>query len=469
MAKRSDNQNTSPLPLNLTPPQRKPKPEEKPREIKRPPKPAALAPPPMRPIDTSPRNLSPLPQTRSTRAVPPLSSASQPAPKEKIKNDESFFRSAQRSIGQQRPNPNTRPLPKLPPSTRVRHISGPRLGKGAYARKRGRRFRYSLHPIAKRILSYVATISIIAIFGFMVIFRFFSVSAFSVYIDGNRIGYTSFNRETTNESFLNDVLNHLRANESTDIILLQQIEIHPARWVSGNNTLDRNAMLSLLGLRLDYQIRARAIYINGRHEATVRSQECVDEIVRLIMEPSITDYTYNARFLTEWEIVIETIDRNYENILTPLDATRVLDRHEIRDHPHTVQPGEFLETIATRFGVTAESIARLNDIYLNAIIHPGDVLMIRSTQPMLSVETVDRITSYQPIPFETQTRENPDMPESTTEIIQQGIDGEKRVTQEITRINGTQTNTITLDDIVIRTPIDHIVEVGTRQTVIERR
>lgn len=65
------------------------------------------------------------------------------------------------------------------------------------------------------------------------------------------------------------------------------------------------------------------------------------------------------------------------------------------------------------------------------------------------------------IPFETETRENPDMLVGQEKVVQEGVDGVKRTTKKQKIVDGKPVGEPELETVVAKTPIKRIVEIGT--------
>jgi len=349
-------------------------------------------------------------------------------------------------------------------------VTGERLGRGTQqTRQENRRPVRRMSPNTKRNINIGISVVVVGTLIIMLGIFLFGNTALAVLIDGVPIGYIPLVRETTSESFHNEVVTHLESKHLTGVIVSQQVTVDSARRVSRRGVTDRSIMISQIGLRIEYQIVIRAIYIADRFEVYVRSEHCVTDIENRIKAEWTNENTVESIFDTDWRIDLVAVDRDHEGILSSLEAIAILDRTEMFNIDHIVESGDTLDALALRFGTTSNSIANANNITLVTTIRPGDVLTIRTRQPILSVITIDEVATYSPIEMPVETQETSDRYESTTYIVQEGSPGERRTVQRITRRNGITTNTEQLDAEVIAEPITHIVEVGTRTRELERR
>jgi len=327
--------------------------------------------------------------------------------------------------------------------------------------------------MSPRAKTFFNTFLAFIIFGGLVIMmglRFFSYNALAVFLDDLHVGYIALSNELTSEEFHNDVVNHLEATYLTDVVVTQRVTIRPARRVSTRNiNRDRSNMISQLGRNMNVLVVARAIYVNNNLEVLVRSENCVQQIENILINAWQTPYTIESTFTANWRTEPITISPDDERIRTPREAIYAMDRAEVVYHRHVVQSGESLYLLARLYNTTVSDLANLNNRTTAQPLLINEVLTVRTRRPLLSVQTVDEITTYYPIEIPVEVRESPYMAMSTRNIIQQGVAGEQRVSQRITRINGAVVSTETLEAVVTREPITEIAEEGTRPAVIERR
>lgn len=437
--------------------------QDKSSGIRRPPALPALAPPrakPQRP-DTGKRKLVALPEL-----APPNSDPFAP----KI-SDEEFYRNAQQRMGQRRNSPNISLAPP-PRSGKVRHVAGPRLGKGAHKHSR-RRQRYRLNPAFIRVLSVSALVVILCVVAALGARYVLAYNALEVLLNGNHIGYMALNRELTSDEFHNDVVAYIEERSNPvgriEIIPQERVEIALARRIPSRDMQDISWIKSNISRHMNYQLVARVIYIQDIPRATVQSQACVNYMKEAAKRQHRSNYTVDERFLIEWEIKSIEVDRDYHLLQPARDVLASLDHNTNFDTEYTVQPGDNKTVIANRFGTTPDRIAQVNNRLVSDILHPGDTLTIRSVIPLLTVVYTDEITEDVPIPMPVQEIENDTMLEHTNVVYREGRDGVQRLTKRVIRHNAVVVSSEELAAVVVQEPIPHIIEVGTRPAVIERR
>ncbi|MCL2372474.1 MAG: G5 domain-containing protein [Defluviitaleaceae bacterium] len=343
-----------------------------------------------------------------------------------------------------------------------RPASGRKHGSAGRARK-ATFSRFKLSVDGRRRLSFMSIIVAVLVIVIIVGSNLLSHNAFAVYLDGRHMGYIPIDVELESETFHNQAVAMLEAGGAS-VLVDQRVTIRATR-ASRGDIVPRLNMAGTLSRNFTYRVLLRAIYVNGDFEALVRTDECAEEVARMLKEPFETVNTVHSEFVDRWDVRVETIDMEDANILTPVGAFERLDRPTVYRHAHVVQSNENLGVIATRFNTTSERIAQDNNITLQTIIRPGDVLYVQTTRPLLSVRTVDELESEETIPISTEVRYDPDVPENAPrEIIQQGQEGRRQVIHRITRIDGIEVSNETMPGQIITPDVTHIVVEGTGPT-----
>ena len=295
-------------------------------------------------------------------------------------------------------------------------------------------------------------------------------NALAVYLDGRHIGYIALDSELEAATIQAQAVAHLTDNVvGAAVIVDQEISISPAR-ARGGEQMSRSEMLSRLEQHFTYQISAVAIYVNGRYELTVSTVAHADEVASLLQRYRINANTVEYGFVEDWELrpnIIESDQLQY--LFTPHVALDRLNRNTTVMYPYEVQSGDQLGVIAVRFGTTVTQIARDNNMTTEAIIQPGQILQVNTVRPLLSVRTVDEITTLEESEMEVETRYNPTLAMGTINIITYGTTAQSQVTRRITRIDGVEVSNEIIHEQVMRQPTVQIEEIGTSETAITRR
>jgi len=395
-------------------------------------------------------------------APPPRRRKAEPEPRQ---SGERYFSTAQKAYGQRRKKP--RPPKEVPPPRR-KNPGRPGLGQGDRLYTPPAPKKPLIPPQVSRVLKFWS-LGIIAIaFIVLVLMSMFRNNAWAVYLDDRFMGYIPINREVEKDSVHNDAVNHLSASIGATIQVSEETIVREARTRRANIKAAPDMMI-LLSQGFSYKIEAAAIYINGEQIAVLRNryeaQHVADELQRQFI---IDEGHISADFDEDWRITATLADM--DDLDEPSDIIQLLERPVRNVIQHTIRDGDTQGALALEFNTTLESIGYLNNITLDTILRPGNIMLIEVTQPRLTVRTINETSAIEDIPMETEILENPDWHISVSEERTSGQDGQREVVTRIIRINGHQLGQPEIVSTrVLREPVNRVVEQGTSETSIEVR
>lgn len=128
---------------------------------------------------------------------------------------------------------------------------------------------------------------------------------------------------------------------------------------------------------------------------------------------------------------------------------------------YTVKSGDSAWGIADKFGFSVRELAEMNETQDIATLFPGDVLKLYETKPMVTVTTVQLLTSEQRIKFKTVTETSAEVLKNTTVVKQEGAYGKKQVTELVTYKNGKVVDTEVQDSKILKSAKKKIIVKGT--------
>lgn len=212
-----------------------------------------------------------------------------------------------------------------------------------------------------------------------------------------------------------------------------------------------------------YKVQASVIFVDGGAVTPLATEAEAEQVLEQLKEPYLPqDETSNAEisFVETVEIQSQFVDS--ENILTVEDAVNVLTGTTPVTQTYTVQTGDGLAKIAAEYDMTTEELLEANEgMTVSTPIYVGQVLNVVVQQPMVSVKSVETqvLTTVEKKTYEYQ--EDNTKPSSYQKVIQQGKDGQKKSTIQITRINGFITEEKEVSKEVITEAVPEIIVRGT--------
>jgi len=223
------------------------------------------------------------------------------------------------------------------------------------------------------------------------------------------------------------------------------------------------------------------LIIDGKVYAIVKDKETADELLAQVQSQYISDQEKNSgevRVLSvsaEPEVgqaelqsvgFVEAIET--KAIETEPDAIEpaesVLERiitGGVKPTKYIVREGDTILGIARKFDLTAAQIYERNPWIENDFLQIGDELDLTVLQPDLTVRTEEIVVEEIPIGYKTEYINDDTMRKGTTKVVQQGVDGLKKVTYLVTKLNGEMANEELVNEVVLQEPVNAIVKRGT--------
>jgi murein DD-endopeptidase MepM/ murein hydrolase activator NlpD len=161
------------------------------------------------------------------------------------------------------------------------------------------------------------------------------------------------------------------------------------------------------------------------------------------------------------DVKIEEIDINPEDIVDPDDVLQKLQ--SMGDPPQTyiVQEGDCTSCIAQKFNISTQELYELNSWIVDDMIRVGDEVIVKGFQPTLGVRTLEQSVEEEEIQYDTIYEQDPTLRTGKTRTILAGKNGLKRVTYELTSINGLLIKEVLMNEEVLVEPVTAVVAKGT--------
>ena len=143
-----------------------------------------------------------------------------------------------------------------------------------------------------------------------------------------------------------------------------------------------------------------------------------------------------------------------ENILLNSKSKAVAD--------HTVQQGETLSEIASKYGMKTSELLALNPSVSEKKLQIGIALAVSKDKPVISIRTIKPMTYNQAVAYGTQTQSDDSMYKNQTKVKSSGILGEETVKADVVMVDGIEVDRTILERQTIVQPTDQVVLRGTK-------
>ncbi len=214
---------------------------------------------------------------------------------------------------------------------------------------------------------------------------------------------------------------------------------------------------------------ASGLYIGGEFYGATTAKDLMLDAIDAYLQPhkdAVATYPgTTVRFIRD----VEMVDGIYpeSSVVTFEELVQVLNTSTERDIYYTAIEGEVVEQIATKNGMTVETLRLLNPTLTTDVIETGTQLLVAENEPLLGVKTVLLETSNESIPFTTNVIKDPRYYVGYTQTIIPGKTGVRQVTTEVEYQNGVVIGRNIIEEVVISEPVAQEVVEGVKQFVGE--
>lgn len=155
-------------------------------------------------------------------------------------------------------------------------------------------------------------------------------------------------------------------------------------------------------------------------------------------------------------------------ILTAAQALPVICAGKEKERAHLVQKGESLWAIARQYNLSLTELTELNPNFHHGRLRPGDALLVRRAEPLLTVVSTMRVTQEEEIPYTIVYENEPTLERGVEKIKVTGAKGRQRSTYRQTWCNGEETASVLVAQEILQTAQNEIVQRGTKVIVAAR-
>lgn len=316
----------------------------------------------------------------------------------------------------------------------------------------------SLSYILKSALSFSVVITSIGITSI-----FTKNNAQAVFIDDKPVGIID-DIEITENQLSSNIATKLAKENGVKAEIKEKISLVPI-IASNSDISTKYEILNSVANDISYSVDSYTVSVNGEKKVHLKSKSEAYNLLDKIKESKTekNEEIVSVSFVDDVEVIEEYTDS--DNIISYDEAYNILNKNVIEKNIYTVVQGDTIEKISNKTGIPLLEIFELNEgLTEDTILRPDDKITITEETPFLSVKTVLKNSYIEEIPYETEKIENNEEYKTYRKVIKEGSEGEKSVTDEITYINGKESERKTIKETIIKEPSNEKIEVGTLQT-----
>jgi murein DD-endopeptidase MepM/ murein hydrolase activator NlpD len=152
-----------------------------------------------------------------------------------------------------------------------------------------------------------------------------------------------------------------------------------------------------------------------------------------------------------------------DHLLTQDQLKTLLTQGTLQKQEHTIAQGDTVEGIAKKYGIKRKDIFENNPgVTENTLLKIGQPLIVTARKPSLTVQVITRQPLVESVPYALQMVPTDSLYRGETKVLQEGVDGEKKVIYETTKENGVQIEKKAIHEEIIKQPVDKKILKGTK-------
>lgn len=242
-------------------------------------------------------------------------------------------------------------------------------------------------------------------------------------------------------------------NEQADLVYI-------TRLCHENDITPEDEIMQNMMATYDETSTAYALYVDDTLVCATREEADMTSVLDAYKkEYAIENPGAVLGFYQNVEIKNEYVPVAY--LCTKEGVYSVITKTEEEQIEYVVKDNDTMWDIAMNNGITVDEIMELNP-EMTDLIKEGDILKLNEIEPLLQVKATYTETVEQTIPYENEIVYDDSMRKGLEQVIIQGSDGKKMVTQEVVLVNGRQVGVNVLNEDVITEAVKGKIKVGTK-------
>ncbi|OXM84549.1 peptidoglycan DD-metalloendopeptidase family protein [Paenibacillus rigui] len=162
------------------------------------------------------------------------------------------------------------------------------------------------------------------------------------------------------------------------------------------------------------------------------------------------------------KVELKEVDIQPQDVMKPEDLKKKLETGDVQPTKYTVEKGDCVSCIAKKLDIPKQVIYQNNPTISDDMIKVGQQLDLTVLQPTLAVRTVEKLVETQEIQYDTEYQQDDSMRLGESQVIKAGKNGVKKVSIQVTKVNGLMTDETVLNEEVVQQPVKAVVRKGTK-------
>ncbi|MBO5727905.1 MAG: peptidoglycan DD-metalloendopeptidase family protein [Oscillospiraceae bacterium] len=316
--------------------------------------------------------------------------------------------------------------------------------------------------LRSRQIGPVAFLSASAVLGTVLTVTTLFTPCYAVYVDGQKVGLSVADQSTVEAAVATVEARSTRRlgySYTVDNEITYHFSLALRSELAGEEDFE-----DLFSTRMDdvaEDLRQYEVSVNGRSVGVIESKTEFNRLLERLKADYQTEGTTSVEFVDTIELLPTLVDEG--EVISIEEMYARLTENTTGETTYEVASGDTFGAIAYRNDMSVAELKKLNPGVNIDRLSVGQKLNVKEQIPLLSVRTTEVVTYNEAVPCPVEKRDNASMYKGTTKIRTQGVEGEARVTAQVTRVNGIEKDRQILSTVNLRSPTTTVMEVGTKE------
>ena len=320
-----------------------------------------------------------------------------------------------------------------------------------------------------------STIAVVLCFAFLVLGGVLVVSsytsAFQIVVEGEGLATLPTEREA--KTAIARYLEEQSELLGIDVVCGDSVKIERVSSREAVYYSTKDAVTALNGY-VQVLAKAAAICVAGVNDGQPVMYVANEEAARDVLEQVKAHYGRVGEDNVEAIGILEQVGAFSskvapEQVFSTEEAANMLLFGDAYVEYHFVETeGETFEYIANRYDLEVEDIKEANPAVDPTNMAVGEAILLAKVSPLISVQVKRVVVSREETTFETEQRDNYEMPRGESKIVEEGSPGEDEVTTEVIERNGVVVAQNRVSALTLVEPVTRVVERGAKAVVASR-
>jgi|LSQX01.3.fsa_nt_gb murein DD-endopeptidase MepM/ murein hydrolase activator NlpD len=211
---------------------------------------------------------------------------------------------------------------------------------------------------------------------------------------------------------------------------------------------------------INISVGAYAVVVDNEEMVYLNEETAAFAVLDEMKAPYVKDDD-NIQVLFNKDVRIEKVNICASKLNTKAEALEILSCTKDETKKYEIKQGDTLWEIASAYGTSVSEILRINP-GITEDIQPDQEVNLTVPNPVLGVETRERIVYNEHIPFSVEVKDDPNNYKGRRTVVDKGYNGEKEIEALIVSVNGIEQEKKIINEVVLIEPKKQVEKIGSK-------